>query len=106
MDLVWMLSAAVGQAEGAPQSAQNPLVAMAPFLVIFFVLYILVIRPQAKKQKQHDEMLQQIKKGDRVLTTGGLYGRIFAVKDDLVVLTVAENVKVEIQKGAITRVAE
>lgn len=92
----------------APQQApqQSPFIAMAPLLIVFFVFYFLVIRPQSKKQKEHDTMLQELKKGDRVLTAGGFYGRVFAIKDDLVVLTVSENVKLEMAKSAITRVVE
>jgi len=87
--------------EGAPGYVQ-----MLPLLAIFFVFYFLLIRPQARKQKEHDAMLSQLKKGDRVVTSGGIFGKIFAVKEDVIVLVVAENVKLEVLKSAISRVLE
>ena len=96
-------------AMGAPaqgEGAANPLLSMAPFFLMIGVFYFILIRPQARKQKEHEQMLNELKKGDRVVTTGGLHGKIANVKEDIVVLTVADNLKVEVSKGAVSRVSE
>jgi preprotein translocase subunit YajC len=73
-------------------------------IVMFAVMYFLMIRPQQKKQKKITEMLNAMKKGDRVLTTGGIIGVISSIKDDIVILKVAENTKMEFKKSAISSV--
>ncbi len=77
---------------------------LLPFILMFVILYLLLIRPQQKKHRVHQQMLQTLKKGDRVLTTGGLFGTVVGIKEkeNVVVLRLAENVKVEVQKGAIS----
>jgi preprotein translocase subunit YajC len=84
----------------------NPLVSFLPFLVILFIFYFLLWRPQAKRQKDHQNMLQALKKGDRVVTSGGLHGTIVGVKEDVVVLKIAEDVKVEVSRSAVADVRE
>ncbi len=77
--------------------------AFLPFILIFFVFYLLLIRPQQKKQRQHRQMLDSLRKGDKVVTSGGLHGVVVGINDkkNIVVLKVAENVKVEVLKSAI-----
>ncbi len=70
--------------------------------IIYLIFYFLLIRPQSKKQKQHREMLHNLKKGDRVVTSGGIHGTVTKVKDEVAVLQVAENVRIEVSKNAIT----
>lgn len=72
-----------------------------PLIIIFLIFYLLIIRPQRIKEKRHQEMLRNLKKGDQVVTNGGLHGTIVGVQDDLVVLRIAENVKVEVSRSAI-----
>jgi preprotein translocase subunit YajC len=72
--------------------------------LIFVIFYFLLIRPQQKKQKQHQNMLGTLKKGDRVVTSGGLYGTVVGVKENVVVLRIAEDVKVEFVKSAVTSI--
>ena len=72
--------------------------------LIFVIFYFLLIRPQQKKQKQHQNMLEAIKKGDRVVTSGGVYGTVIGVKDNIVVLKIADDVKVEFAKSAIASI--
>ncbi len=76
---------------------------LLPFLLMFVILYLLLIRPQQKKQRRHQQMLQSLKKGDRVITTGGFLATILNIKEkeNIIVLQLADKVKVEIQKGAI-----
>ena len=68
---------------------------------IFVVMYFLMIRPQKKRQKELKEYRDNLKKGDKVITTGGMYGKVSEVKDDRIVLEVAEGVKLEFDKSAI-----
>ncbi len=67
----------------------------------FLIFYFLIIRPQQRKQKETRKMLDTLKRGDRVLTSGGLYGTVWDVKDDLVVLKLTEELKVEVAKSAV-----
>ena len=75
---------------------------MAPLVLIFAVFYLLVIRPQSKKAKVHQQMLSDLKKGDDVVTQGGIIGRITGIKDDEVTLQVQEGVRLRILRSAIT----
>ncbi len=79
------------------------LTALLPFILIIFIFYLLLLRPQQKKQRKHQEMLSSLRKGDRVLTSGGMFGVVVGINDkkNIVVLKVAENVKIEFQKSAI-----
>ncbi|MBN2070211.1 MAG: preprotein translocase subunit YajC [Candidatus Krumholzibacteriota bacterium] len=93
---------------GSPQSGEggNPLMMFVPIILIFVVFYLILIRPQQKKQKEHQNLLSQLRKGDKVVTNGGLYGTIVDAKDHVAVIKIAENVKVEIVKSAIATVIE
>jgi preprotein translocase subunit YajC len=70
---------------------------------LFLIMYLLLIRPQRKRQKEHDKLLNELKKGDRVVTNSGMYGTIFAIYDDknMVVLKITDEVKVEFLKSSI-----
>ncbi len=74
------------------------------FGLVFLIFYFLIIRPQNKKQKEARQMLANLKKGDRVVTIGGIRGTVQAVRDDAVVLKVDDNVKIELNKAAIAGV--
>lgn len=78
------------------------------FLILSFVaiFYFLLLRPQQKRQRQVQDMLRGIKTGDRVLTSGGIIGQVLGMKEDVVVLKIAEDVKVEFAKSAITAVIQ
>jgi len=72
-----------------------------PLIFIFVVFYFLIIRPQQKKQKEHQAMIQNLKKNDEVVTSGGIHGTIVNVKDKTFILRVDENSKIEIDKNAV-----
>lgn len=93
---------------GSSQSGEgsNPFMMFVPIILIFVVFYLILIRPQQKKQKEHKNLLSQLKKGDRVVTNGGIYGTIVDAKEHVAVLKVAENVKIEIIKSAIATIIE
>jgi preprotein translocase subunit YajC len=75
---------------------------LVPMLLIFGVMYLLVIRPQSKRQKETQRMLSELKKGDEVVTTGGIIGRISGIKDNEITLLVSEGVRIRIQRSAVT----
>ena len=79
---------------------------LVTFGLIIVVFYFLVIRPQNKKKKDAQKMLENIKKGDRVVTIGGMHGSVESAKDDAVVLKVDDNVKIKFCKSAIAQVLE
>ncbi|HXO26800.1 MAG TPA: preprotein translocase subunit YajC [Thermoanaerobaculia bacterium] len=81
---------------------QNPLLQFAPMFLIFALFYVLMIVPSRKRQKALQQLLENLKKGDRVVTNGGLYGEVAAVTGATVVLKVSDNVKVRVAKSAIT----
>ncbi|MBW1742291.1 MAG: preprotein translocase subunit YajC [Deltaproteobacteria bacterium] len=80
--------------------------AFVPLILMFGIFYFLLIRPQQKKQKQHRGMLGDLKKGDRVVTSGGLHGRITGITDAIVTLEIAEKVRVKVGRGNIAGLAQ
>lgn len=84
----------------------NPFMMFVPIILIFVVFYFILIRPQQKKQKEHINLLAQLKKGDRVVTNGGIYGTVVDAKEHIVVLKIADEVKIEVVKNAIATVVE
>jgi preprotein translocase subunit YajC len=94
-------------AEAAPAAAgasQQPglLEAMFPFIILFIVFYFLLIRPQSKRAKEHKKMVAALSKGDEVLTQGGIYGKITEVGEAHVVVELADNVEVKLQREAVS----
>jgi preprotein translocase subunit YajC len=87
-------STAMGQ-----ESGMTSILFLLAFLGIF---YLLIWMPQAKRMKQHRELVNNLNKGDEVVTSGGILGRINKVADDFVVLAIAENVEITLQKAAIS----
>lgn len=94
---------------GAPQGgegagASNPLMTFLPFVAIIAIFYFLIIRPQNKKQKETQKMLSQLKKGDKIVTIGGIHGTIQTVKEQTVIVKVDEDTKLEFSRSAISSV--
>src|ERR1041385_2220089 len=75
-----------------------------PFIFIFIIMYFVMIRPQKKRQQQQQQLIGSLKTGDRVVTNAGIHGLISNVKETTVLVKVADNVKIEIDKSAITNV--
>jgi len=92
---------AMGPTQGGAQGPQALLTSFLPLIIIFAIFYFLLIRPQQKKAKQHREMLESLKKGDKIVTSGGIYGLIEAVGEKTLTLKIAENVKIKIGKAYI-----
>ncbi len=78
------------------------IVQFLPFILIFGVFYFLVFAPMRKKQRKHAEMLQHLKSGDRVVTSGGIHGTVVGVTDDVIQLRIADQVKIEVTKSAVS----
>ncbi len=91
------------QSAGAGQPSS--LMMWAPIVLIFVIMYFLILRPQAKRQKEHQAMLNALQKGDDVVTAGGIYGTIVGVKEkeQTLIVKIADNVKVEIARSGIAR---
>ena len=75
-----------------------------PLIFIFIIMYFVMIRPQKKRQEQQKQLIASLKTGDRVVTNAGIHGLISNVKETTVLVKVADNVKIEIDKSAITNV--
>jgi len=95
----------LAQAAAAPAGQQpNMLMSMLPLVFIFVIFYFLLIRPQQKKAKEHQKLVESVKTGDRVVTNAGIHGTVANVKDKTVIVKVADNVKIEFDRGAIVTV--
>ena len=88
----------------AQSSSGGGFLSFVPFVLIFIVIYFLMLRPQMKQQKEHKTLLENLKKGDKVITSGGIHGTIagFKAKNTVIVLIVDKNVKFDINKSAIS----
>lgn len=95
-------------AQTAPAAAggdmQSTLMNMLPILVMFGVLYLVMIRPQMKKQKEHKAMIESIVKGDEVVTAGGFLGRVSKLGDAFISVELATGVEVQMQRSAVVQV--
>lgn len=74
---------------------------LLPFLLIILVFYFLILRPQQKRQKERTKLLEGIKKGDKVITSSGIHGSVEGIEDNAVLVKIADNVKVKMDKSAI-----
>jgi preprotein translocase subunit YajC len=95
----------ISDAWAAPTDAAtkgDALLGLLPFVLIFVVFYFLLIRPQSKRQKEHKQMVANLSKGDEVVTSGGLLGRISDLEENFVVVEVADGVRVKIQRNAVS----
>ena len=95
-----LMGAPGGGAEGG-----NPIMSFLPLILIIGIFYFLILRPQRKKQKDTQNMLAALKKGDRIVTIGGIHGVIQSIKENTVIVKVDENVKLEFNRGAISGVS-
>lgn len=87
---------------GAPEGAAG-LFSLVPFILIFVVFYFLLILPQQRKQKQHKEMLTKLKKGDKIITSAGMWGAITRLDKETATVQIDDNTKVKIQRENISR---
>lgn len=77
---------------------------LLPFLLIIVVFYFLILRPQQKRQKDRQKLLEGVKKGDKIVTSGGIHGTIEGIEDNTLLVKIADNVKVKMEKAAIATI--
>ena len=100
----YLFMAAAAEAAPATGAQPSPFLQFLPLIFLFVIFYFLLIRPQQKKQKEHAAMLSKMDKNDEVITAGGIHGTIISVGDKTVILRIADNVKVEVEKGSVSSV--
>ncbi|MFO7850881.1 MAG: preprotein translocase subunit YajC [Bacteroidota bacterium] len=88
---------------GPAPEGQNPLVTFLPLILVFVIFYFFMIRPQVRKQREMSSFRSSLKKGDKIVTTGGIYGKITDVKDNTVTVDVGDNILLKIDKSAVLR---
>ena len=92
-------------AQAAPGvGGPGPIVTILPFILIFVIMYFMVIRPQQKKARDHQDMLAKLKRNDEVMTSGGIYGKVIDLKETVVTLEVAPNVRIRVHRPQIAAV--
>lgn len=96
-----MWEMAYAQTAQAP-SGPSTLVNFIPLVLVFMVFYFLLIWPQQKKAREHRQMLEKLKKNDEVMTSGGIYGKVIALSDNVVTLEVAPNVRLRVERPHIS----
>jgi preprotein translocase subunit YajC len=88
-------------AGGAGQT--NPLITFLPLILVFVVFYFFMIRPQMKKQKEMNNYRSTLKRGDKVVTTGGIYGKVYEVKENHILMDVGGDIKLKVDKNALLK---
>ena len=89
---------------GAPAAGQNPIMQFLPLVAIIVVFYFFMIRPQMKKAKDQKKYIEALKKGDKILTIGGIYGKIADIKEDgTILMEVEDGSKMKISKNAVSQ---
>jgi preprotein translocase subunit YajC len=94
--------------QATPPSGPSGLMQFAPMIFIFVIFYFLLIAPMRKRQKKTQEMLSKLKKGDEVITSGGIYGTVDALNDErnFVILRISDNTRIKIQRSAISALTD
>ncbi len=100
VDMAYAMAGATGDAQGG-----GGLLTILPLILMFGIFYVLLIRPQQKKAKEHRAFLENLKRGDRVVTAGGLYGEITGMTDESVTLEIADKIRVKVGRGYIAAFA-
>ena len=92
---------AMGQGGIAAQGGPGGFSSFVPLILMFVIFYFLLIRPQQKKQKEHRNMITSLKKGDRIVTSGGLHGRITGLDENTLTVEIAEKVRVKVNRSNV-----
>jgi preprotein translocase subunit YajC len=101
-----ILMATTANAWAAGGDAQSGFAQLVPLILIMVIFWFLLIRPQQKRVKEHRNMIEAIKKGDKVVTSGGIIGTVTDIKDNLVKVEIADNVRVQVKRDTIAGLAE
>lgn len=105
-DLAGIAYAMGGQGAGGQAPQGGGFAALVPIILMFVIFYFLLIRPQQKKAKAHQEMIKNLQKGDRVITSGGIYGRITSLDEQTATLEIADKVKIKVTRGSVASLAQ
>jgi len=97
-DLVYAMGTQPGGGQGSTMWS------FLPIILIFVIFYFLLIRPQQKRSKEHRTLLSNLKVGDQILTSGGIYGRITGLRDDVITVEISDKVRVRVSRGHIAGV--
>jgi preprotein translocase subunit YajC len=97
---------AMGQTGAGAQGGAGGFASFIPLILMFVIFYFLLIRPQQKKSKEHKEMISNLKKGDRIITSGGIYGRITGVSEATLTVEIADKVRVKVARGNVGAVVQ
>ncbi len=97
----FFIAPAFAEAPAAAPGEPNPLVTLLMFAGLFVFMYLLIIRPQRKRQKEHQQLVAALAKGDEVVTTSGILGRIGKIEGDYLVLEVSDTVALKFQRSAV-----
>lgn len=100
----FFISEALAEGGDAAASQGDPMTSLIFMVVIFAVFYFLLIRPQAKRAKEHKQLVAALSKGDEIVTSGGIYGKLSNVTDDYVEVDIAEGMTVKMQRQAVASV--
>ena len=98
-----MIGTAYAQA-ASPAAGGDTLMSMLPIIIMFVILYFIMIRPQMKRQKEHKAMVEALAKGDEVVTSGGVLGKVSKIGETFVGLEIAQGVEIQIQRSAVVQV--
>ena len=101
-----MFTPAFAQTAGAAPSAGDMIAQFAPFLLILIIMYFLLIRPQQRRAKEHQELIKNIRRGDVIVTTGGLIGKVTKVEEGVVEVELAPGMKVRALKSTLTDIVD
>jgi preprotein translocase subunit YajC len=93
-------------AAAAPGEQPSPILQFLPLAFLLMIFYFMLVRPEQKKRKEHADMLAKLDKNDEVVTSGGIHATVVSVGDKTAMIRIADNVKVEIEKGSITAVTK
>jgi preprotein translocase subunit YajC len=77
---------------------------LLPFILIIAVFYFLILRPQQKRQKERQKLLESVKKGDKIITSGGIHGTVEGIEDTTVLVKIADNTKIKVERNAVTTI--
>ncbi len=88
----------------APGGIESLLSSIVPFLLIIVIFYFLILRPQQKRQKERVKLLDSLKKGDKIITAGGLHGTVEGIEDKTILVKVADNVKLKMERSAVSTI--
>ncbi len=98
MENLYAMASGSGTGSGGGLSGLS---AFLPFIIILGIFYLLIVMPQHKKDQEHKKMLESLKRGDKVITNGGIYGKVTDIKENKLIIEIAKGVEIEILKGAV-----